>query len=294
MNRLATAPISWGICEVPGWGVQLPVDRVLREMSQLGFPATELGSEGYLPSDPSELTGLLAQHDLTLLAAFVPLVVHAESLAADTLRRADETAAQLSAAGATYFNTSTVTSYDWQPRRELTDAEWAHALSMLDQIGAVVEAHGLIHVLHEHIGTIIETKEEIERVIDGCAVKLVLDTAHFAVGGYDPLEFAQAHSDRVGLVHIKDADLAIAARLNAGELTLMESVQAGIFPTVGAGDLPIDSVIQSLEVSGFTGWYVLEQDAAITGEEPPTGRGPILDVQTSLNYLKNLELRLAA
>ena len=74
MDRLATAPISWGICEVPGWGIQLPVDRVLREMSDLGFPATELGSEGYLPEDPDELIDLLAKYDLRLLAAFVPLV----------------------------------------------------------------------------------------------------------------------------------------------------------------------------------------------------------------------------
>ncbi|NNC80075.1 MAG: TIM barrel protein [Acidimicrobiales bacterium] len=294
MNRLATAPISWGICEVPGWGVQLPVDRVLGEMSQLGFPATELGSEGYLPSEPFELNRLLANYDLDLLAAFVPLVVHEHTLADDTLRRADETAALLAAAGATYFNTSTVTSYDWEPRRTLTEDEWAHALSMLDRLSEVVEAHGLVHVLHEHIDTIVETKQEIQRVIDGCSVQFVLDTAHFAVGGYDPLEFADAYPDRVGLVHIKDADLSVAARLNAGECTLMEAVQQGIFPTVGAGDLPIDSVIQSLERSGFTGWYVLEQDAAITGEEPAVGQGPLLDVETSLNYLKNLEVRLAA
>jgi len=76
MDRMATAPISWGICEVPGWGIQLPVDRVLSEMAQMGFPATELGSEGYLPSSPTELRSVLDEHGLGLLAAFVPLVVH--------------------------------------------------------------------------------------------------------------------------------------------------------------------------------------------------------------------------
>ena len=54
MQRLAGAPISWGVCEVPGWGIELSPDRVLGEMQQLGLSATELGSEGYLPTDPAE------------------------------------------------------------------------------------------------------------------------------------------------------------------------------------------------------------------------------------------------
>lgn len=101
-------------------------------------------------------------------------------------------------------------------------------------------------------------------------------------------------ADRVGLVHIKDADLTVADRLNAGELTLMEAVQSGMFPPVGRGDLDIDSVIASLEASGYTGWYVLEQDAAITDEVPAVGKGPIEDVLTSVEYLRGLESRIAA
>ena len=49
LDRVAGAPISWGVCEVPGWGLELPVARVLSEMSEVGLTATELGSEGYLP-----------------------------------------------------------------------------------------------------------------------------------------------------------------------------------------------------------------------------------------------------
>ena len=67
----------------------------------------------------------------------------------------------------------------------------------------------------------------------------------------------------------------------------MEAVQAGIFPPVGAGDLDIDSVVASLEAAGYDGWYVLEQDIAITGAEPAVGKGPIEDVRTSVDYLRN-------
>jgi len=294
MDRMATAPISWGICEVPGWGIQLPVERVLSEMAEMGFPATELGSEGYLPSSPAELRSVLDAHDLDLLAAFVPLVVHDPDEADETIRQATDMAKRLREAGATYFNTAPVTSWAWDARRPLSDAEWSHAMKMFARIEEIADAHGLIQVLHEHVGTIVETKEEIQRVVDNSDIRFVLDTAHFAVGGYDPADFAMHHADRVGLVHIKDADLDVAKRLNAGEITIMEAVQAGIFPTVGQGDLDIDRVISLLEENGYSGWYVLEQDIAITGEEPGVGEGPIEDVQKSVNYLRGLEVRLAA
>ena len=294
MQRMATAPISWGICEVPGWGIQLPVDRVLSEMAELGFPATELGSEGYLPSVPSELSSVLAAHNLGLLAAFIPVLVHDPAEADETLRRCEEGAQLLQALGATYFNSSPVTTWDWAPRRELTSAEWDHTMTMFSRIEEITKAHGLTQVLHEHVGTIVETKDEIQRVVDHSEISFVLDTAHFAVGGYDPVDFAKNHPDRVGLVHIKDCDLSIAKRLNDGELSLMEAVQGGIFPSVGKGDLAIDEVITSLEGSGYGGWYVLEQDVAITGDLPGEGAGPIEGVRESVQYLKELEGRLAA
>jgi len=291
---MATAPISWGICEVPGWGVQLPVERVLSEMSAMGFPATELGSDGYLPSDPAELRSVLGPYNLDLLAAFVPAVVHDPEQADETLRRMTEMAELLQAVGATYFNTAAVTSWDWEPRRELTDAEWDHTMHMFARIEEITEAHGLMQVLHEHVGCVIETKDEIQRVVDHSAIRFVLDTAHFAVGGYDPVDFVAAHPDRVGLVHIKDCRLDVAQKLNDGEISLMEAVQQGIFPPVGEGDLDIEQVITVLEAGGYEGWYVLEQDAAITGEVPAPGEGPIEDVVISVNYLKGLEERLAS
>ena len=263
-------------------------------MAAMGFPSTELGSEGYLPSNPQELRSVLEPHGLGLLAAFVPAVVHDPGEADETLRRMTEMAELLQAVGATYFNTSPVTSWDWGPRRELTDAQWDHAWLMFDRIEEITEAHGLTQVLHEHVGTIVETKDEIQRVVDNSPIRFVLDTAHFAVGGYDPVDFARNHPDRVGLVHIKDCDLSVASRLNEGAISLMEAVQSGIFPSVGKGDLNIDEVIGSLEGSGYSGWYVLEQDVAITGDLPGEGAGPIEGVRESVEYLRGLERRIAA
>ena len=77
--KIAGAPISWGVCEVPGWGYQLAPDRVLAEMRDVGLSATELGPEGFLPSDPGELTALLESYALSCVGTFVPVLLHDDS-----------------------------------------------------------------------------------------------------------------------------------------------------------------------------------------------------------------------
>jgi inosose dehydratase len=115
-----------------------------------------------------------------------------------------------------------------------------------------------------------------------------LDTGHLLIGGTDPVAFATDHADRVGHVHFKDVDTAVARRYNAGELTLMQAVQHGLFQPLGSGDAHIDAVVEALRRSGYDRWLVLEQDLAITGSEPPVGGGPTLDVAKSIEFLSTL------
>ena len=100
------APISWGICEVPGWGEQLPVDRVLTEMRSVGLTATELGAIGWLPTDPAELKAVLDDHDVHVVGAFVPLTCHDPARRERTLAEAEEMAALLQDIGAENFVTA--------------------------------------------------------------------------------------------------------------------------------------------------------------------------------------------
>lgn len=294
LDRVATAPISWGVCEVPGWGQQLSPDRVLAEMRRLGFTATELGSAGWLPEEVDELRALLDRHDLELLAAFVPLVLHRPEEADAAVQEAEDMARLLQAMGARYFNTAPVTSADWAPRSPLSETEWLHLFAMLDRVEDICREHGLVQVLHEHVGCVVENADDIERVLGGSSVLFVLDTGHLAIGGVDPVDFARHHGDRVGLVHLKDTRLDVARRLNHNELTLMTAVQTGLFPSLGQGDLKVDAVVTTLERDGYDGWYVLEQDCAIVGSEPAPGEGPVRDVEMSVEYLKELAASLQA
>src|SRR5215475_7525795 len=75
-ERVGGAPISWGVCEAPGWGHELPPERVLGEMRELGLRATELGPTGYLGQDPADVRAVLARYQLRLIGGFLPVPMH--------------------------------------------------------------------------------------------------------------------------------------------------------------------------------------------------------------------------
>jgi inosose dehydratase len=283
-RRLAGAPISWGVCEVPGWGRQLPAERVLSEMAELGLSATELGPLGYLPLEPDALRARLAGFGLALVGGFVPLVLHQPD-AREAKATANEIAATFSAAGAEVFVAAAVMDAEWSAPVPPTDEQLGHMAANLAEVAALVAGHGLTFALHPHSGTLVESAADVERLLATTDVGWCLDTGHLLIGGGDPAAFVRDHPDRVVHVHLKDVDAAVAARYRAGELTLMGATQAGLFRPLGQGDAGIAEVLDELDAHGYERWLVLEQDAAITGEEPPVGSGPVLDVQASIEFV---------
>jgi inosose dehydratase len=155
----------------------------------------------------------------------------------------------------------------------------------LGLVAGAVARHGLTLALHPHAGTLAETAADVERLLAATDVGWCLDTGHLLIGGSDPVGFVRDHGERVVHVHLKDVDAAVAARYRAGELTLMGATQAGLFRPLGQGDARIGEVLAELDACGYERWLVLEQDAALAGEEPPAGSGPVLDVQASIEYL---------
>lgn len=288
LDRVAAAPISWGVCEVPGWGVQLPPELVLAEIRSLGIVATEAGPDGYLGNDPEQVRALLERNGLRLLGGFLPIVLHDPARLEASLAKVHRTAAFFAELGAEIVNTALLVDDDWSPPVPLTDAEWSHLLEALPLVDAAAAEHGVVQALHPHWGTLVEQDAEVRRVLEESSVRICLDTGHLALGGSDAVALAQAYSPRVVHAHLKDVDAALVRRLRAGELTLVEGARAGLFRPLGTGDARVDEVVTALEQAGYGGWYVLEQDTTLADAAPAPGHRPLDEVRRSVEFLRRI------
>jgi len=282
LDRIAGAPISWGLCEVPGWGHQLTPQRVLSEMRGLGLAATEFGPPGFLDPDPGARVAQLAGYGLAAVGGFHVAVLHDPDH--DPVPVVDAFIDECLAAKAGMVVVAAGTGRDgYDARPELDETGWRTLLTNLDRIADHAASRGVEASLHPHMGTMIETAAETLRVLDGSHIGLCVDTGHLAAAGADPGAIVAADPARVRHVHLKDVDAALAARVVAGSLSFAEAVRAGMFVPLGTGDVDVAGIVAALEGAGYRGWYVLEQDVMLAGE--PVGEGPVADVRACLTYL---------
>jgi inosose dehydratase len=282
--RIAAAPISWGVCEVPGWGYQLEPRRVLAEMRDLGIAATEFGPDDFLPSAPSEKAAILADFGLRAVGGFVPVVLHRDDH--DPVPGVERELDSYAAAGATRLVLSAATGLDgYDSRPVLTERQWETLLASLDRLSAVAKARGVVASLHPHVGTLVESPSDVDRVIADSSIGLCLDTGHLLIGGTDPVALATENVSRITHVHLKDVRSALASRVQNQELTYTQAVAQGLYAPLGVGDIDIATIVTSLEDSGYSGYYVLEQDT-ILGSEPAPGAGPISDARASVEFIR--------
>ena len=289
-DRIAAAPISWGVSEVPGWGHQMAPERVCGEIRSLGLHAAELGPEGYLTKD--EVAGEISASGFSIIAGFIPIVFRLSGGLVDSLADLEQTFARLRDVGARLGVLAVVgdgTGYDSRPR--LRGTQWQEVADALDVVLEVARANQMRAVLHPHFGTFIESTEDTLQVLERSEIGVCLDTGHLALAGADPVGLASVAPRRIQHVHLKDIDDDLASRVRRRQISYSDAVRQGLFRPLGQGQAKIEEVVTHLESSGYGGWYVLEQDVALA-EEPPPGSGPLLSVRSSLDYLTGLLKKL--
>lgn len=291
-DRIAGAPISWGVCEVPGWGWQPDSATVLSQMRELGLGATELGPDGFLPEEPQAKAKALAGMGLRAVGGFVPVVLH--DPLHDPLPAVELALKGLTAAGAGTLVLAAVSGtdgYDVSP--VLDEAGWQVLLTHLDKIALLAGQSAITATLHPHIGTMVETPDDLQRILAGSSVGLCLDTGHLLIGGVDPVALASEHAERVRHTHLKDVDATWARRVQSGQVTYTDAVRQGMYRPLGQGDVDIAAIVGSLEGAGYDGWYVLEQDTILAGPPAAGEHGPVADVSASIEYLLKISQSLS-
>ena len=282
MKGIAAAPISWGVCEVPGWGTQLGPDRVLDDAQRLGFTAIEAGPPDFLAADIAQAHEQLERSGLALVGGFVAVALHEPAARPASFAAIERQAGWLQQLGAEVLVLAPALAqqgYDSPPR--LDQAAWCELLTALKEAASISEHFGLTLAVHPHFGTAIESADDIERFLEGCDIALCLDTGHAAIGGADPAALARNVAGRIAHVHLKDVDPALAGQLLRREIAYADAVKRGLYVPLGQGAAQIEGVLAALEPR-YGGWYVLEQDLALTG----VAVDPAVAVGASLDYVR--------
>jgi inosose dehydratase len=284
--KIGAAPISWGVSELPTWGYRMAPDRVLREMNAVGFEATELGPSGYLPEDPKACRELLERHGLRLVAGFLATVLH-ESPARAHAEIEKQAAVLASAGGEMLVLAAALPEDSYDTHAELSSSAWRVLGETLAAAQEVAARHKLGLAFHPHAGTAVESDAQVQRLLDAFDVDLCLDTGHLILGGTDPVLLIEEAAPRITHVHLKDVDLGLASKVGSNKLSYAEAVAMGLYRPLGQGDLDIEAVFNRLQQSGYKGWFVLEQDTALTADPEPSS-GPIEAARQSLEYFRGI------
>jgi inosose dehydratase len=246
-------------------------------MVEIGFQTTEVGVPGFLPEDATEAKAILDDFGLGTCSGPVSFVVHEQTGRDEALDKVRSAAARLAALGGSALVTV--------PKRgnvgtdETLSADgWDRLIEGLSEVGRIAAEHGLSQALHPHVGSLIETAEDMMTLAERSDVGWCLDTAHVASGGLAPDEFAAAVNGRINLVHVKDLDVDMGTRMVAHTVPFDEAITGGVFVPLGAGDLDIAAALAPLPRDV---WWVLEQDIALP-EIPAKGEGPMVAAAASL------------
>jgi len=293
--RVASAPVSWGImesCELPK---DYPFTRVLDEIAQAGFTGTELGPIGYLPAEPQALKAELAKRRLDLCSAFVAFELGNTAAREAGLQHVRRTAELISAAGAkmlvlsdeiTPERSAVAGRREEANRRGWSDAEWQNALASIRAAIETCRDFGLSATFHHHVGTHVETPEEVDRLLGSVPASdfgLCLDTGHYYYGGGDPAEFLKDSADSVTWLHLKDIDANRLREARERKLDFHAGVTNGVFAPLGQGAVDFARVFERLRDQSYRGWAVVEQDVL------PGGAGatsPLVNATAAREYLR--------
>lgn len=287
--RWGVSPIAWANDDMPELGGDTTLDALLTDVKEIGFEGVELGNK--FPRDAETLKPIMADYGLEIVGGWYS----SNLLVQDA--RAEITALTghldlLKAMGASVFilaETSNAVHGDrWGGRLDspprLAPDEWRTFGERLNAVAAHAEAHGLRFAYHHHLGTVVETKEDLERFFDatGDHVGLVLDTGHAVYGGIDPIEVARTRPERISHVHCKDVRTSRHAEFYSSGASFLNGVVGGMFTTPGDGDYDYPAFMAALKAIGYAGWIVIE------AEQDPAIANPREYGQLGLDTLKRL------
>ncbi len=268
MIRYGTNPIAWTNDDDRSIGAHISLEQCLRETAQIGFDGIEKGHK--MPSDGAALKALLASYGLVFVSGWHSTNLLAHDIAAE--KRAIQPHLDMLKANdcKVCIVCETSNAIHGNDKAALVDkplleaSNWSRFGADIEAIAEFTAAQGIELVYHHHMGTIVENRDEIGRLMDstGPATKLLLDTGHAWFGGSDPAELAQSYMQRVRHIHAKNVRPQIAKQVREERLSFLEGVRRGVFTVPGdpEGIVEFAPVLKIAAQHGYSGWLVIEAE----------------------------------
>jgi inosose dehydratase len=269
--RLGINPLTWTIDDLPEVGGETTLETCLTEARAAGFEGVELGCK--FPRTAPELRAALAPHGLALVSGWYSANLLQRD-AAEEFESMRPHRELLSALGCDVVVVAETTrcihgerGTRLSQRPVLAPPDWPRFAERLEELGARLQDAGLALAYHHHMGTVVQTEDEVDRLMDSCddAVSLLLDTGHLTFAGGDPVRLATRHAARIAHVHCKDVRSAVLARCLNRDSSFLDAVLDGVFTVPGDGCVDYPAVLAPIARAGYAGWLVVEaeQDPAV-------------------------------
>ncbi len=264
--RIGINPLTWPNDDLPELGGDTPLETCLSEAKAAGYEGVELGYK--FPRSADKLRPQLERHGLSLVSGWYGSRLLERSAAAEIKAMSDHLTL-LTAMGCRVMVFAEVTaSIHGEPSEPLSkrpildEGDWVRFADRLTEVAEHLAAHGMRMAYHHHMGTVVQTEDDTDRLMDrtGEAVGLLVDTGHLTYAGADPVHVIERHGARVNHVHCKDVRRDVLSRALAEDWSFLDAVLAGVFTVPGDGAVDFPAALRALGAGGYKGWLVVEAE----------------------------------
>ena len=270
---LGIAPIGWTNDDMPDLGKENTFEQTVSEMALAGFTGSEVGS--HYPTDPEVLKKALDLRGMTIcnqwFSSFLISRPYEETEAAfieqcDFLKKVG--AKCIGVSEQSYSIQGQMDTPVFENKYVMNDEEWKKFTDGLSKLGSIAKEYGITLVYHHHMGTVVQTAEEIDKMMDMCdpdAVYLLFDSGHLAYCGEDYMAVLKKYAKRIKHVHLKDIRPEIVKQVKDEHKSFLQGVRMGAFTVPGDGAIDFKPIFDVLDETGYEGWMLVEaeQDPAI-------------------------------
>lgn len=286
--KLGIAPIAWTNDDMPDLGSENTFEQCVSEMALAGFEGCEVGNK--YPKDTAVLKKALDMRGLQIanqwFSSFV-LTQPMEKVEKDFIAQCEFLKAmgakRIGASEQSFSIQGQMNTPVFDAKYVMNDGEWDKFAKGMNRLGEIANSMGIKLVYHHHMGTVVQTAEEIDRMMDMTdpdKFALLYDTGHLAYCGQDYLAVLKKYAKRIAHVHLKDIRPEVVEKVKKEKLSFLQGVRAGAFTVPGDGSIDFAPVFDELDKSGYEGWMIVE------AEQDPAKANPLEYALKARDYIR--------